>query len=308
MNTNAVHETYRLLPADSVAYDNASNAPGGKNRHVAAYQRWGAAMNTAGWGWRVAVRYHTAGESLPASLCEPYIRRAYRYLQGARDDQMAMTHALKSAPGCSGTRLILQGLLCAKDISLEGIASLLQLDPEVVRLFEALFFSVRDRGDGFRATVMFPETRIGAVIEAEMDYHETDLMLMRAGRDHGWKAVARLAGLAPMQDPDETPQTMLAEVEMTIAANTRILALAGHLNRKESPGFRHGKALLMRPKSETEKQQTDDDKIGLGSFGMKAPVLEHFRRITETETQYRLQLQRARWMRDKDNGSQELPS
>ena len=32
--------------------------------------------------------------------------------------------------------------------------------------------------------------------------------------------------------------------------------------------------------------------IGLGSFGMKAPVLEHFRRITDTETQYRLALQR----------------
>jgi len=32
--------------------------------------------------------------------------------------------------------------------------------------------------------------------------------------------------------------------------------------------------------------------VGLGSFGIKAPVLEHFRRITDTDTQYRLALLR----------------
>jgi hypothetical protein len=41
--------------------------------------------------------------------------------------------------------------------------------PEIVRLFEALFFKVRDRGETFRTGVMFPEARIGAVVEAEMN-------------------------------------------------------------------------------------------------------------------------------------------
>ena len=59
-------------------------------------------------------------------------------------------------------------------------------------------------------------------------------------------------------------------MEKTIAANARMLALAGHLNRKDSPGIRHGKTLMMRPKSEAIRPQTDDDKVGLGSFGMKA--------------------------------------
>jgi hypothetical protein len=48
------------------------------------------------------------------------------------------------------------------------------------------------------------------------------------------------------------------------------------------------------------RQQTDDDKVGLGSFGMRAPVLEHFRRITDTDTQYRLALQRQQLMREQD--------
>jgi hypothetical protein len=57
---------------------------------------------------------------------------------------------------------------------------------------------------------------------------------------------------------------------------------------------------MIRPKPEAVRQQTDDDKVGLGSFGMKAPVLEHFRRITDTDTQYRLALQRQQMMREQD--------
>jgi len=83
---------------------------------------------------------------------------------------------------------------------------------------------------------------------------------------------------------------MLADMERMAAANARILARAGHLNRKESLGIRHGKTLMLRPKPEAARPQTDDDTVGLGSFEMRAPVLEHFRRITDTDTQYRLAL------------------
>jgi hypothetical protein len=244
--------------------------------------------------------HHASAEPLPPSLRDPHLRRAYRYLQGARDEQMTMAHALKASPDCKNMRQVLQGFLCARDISLEGIALQLELDAEVVKLFEALFFNVRERSDGFRAGVMFPETRLGAVVEAEKDFDDFERTLMRAGQDHGWKDVARLAGLRPMEDEGESSETMLVDMERTIAANARMLALAGHLNRKESPEIRHGKTLMMRPKPEAVRQQTDDDKVGLGSFGMRAPVLEHFRRITDTDTQYRMALQRQQLMREQD--------
>lgn len=302
MNTSAVHETFRLLSADSVAY--RCNPPlhgrKPKNPPMAAHLRWADAMNDPQWGWRVAMTHHASREPLPASLRDPNIRRAYRYLQGARDEQMAQTHALKASPECKNMRQVLQGFLCTRDISLEGIALQLELDAEVVRLFAALFFNVRERGDGFRASVLFPETRIGAVVEAEKDFDDLERTLMRVGRERGWKDVARLAGLRPMEDEGESSETMLADMERTIAANARMLALAGHLNRKDSPGIRHGKTLMMRPKPEAVRQQTDDDKVGLGSYGMRAPVLEHFRRITDTDTQYRLALQRQQLMREQD--------
>lgn len=301
MKTTAVHEIFGVLAADSVAYrcNPPVNGRKSKNPPMPAHFRWAEAVNDPQWGWRVAMTHHASGEPLPPSLRDTSVRRAFRYLQGARDDQMAMAHALRTSPNCIPIRRALQGLLCSRDISLEGIASLLELDADVVRLFEALFFNVRERGDAFRASVMFPETRIGAVIEAELDYHENDLMLMRVGRDYGWREVARAAGLISMEDADESSETALADLERTLAANARMLARAGHLNRKDSPGIRHGKSLMMRPKPEAVRQQVDDDKVGLGSFGMKAPVLEHFRRIMDTDTQYRLQLQRQERMREE---------
>jgi hypothetical protein len=66
------------------------------------------------------------------------------------------------------------------------------------------------------------------------------------------------------------------------------------------------KTLMSRPKPEALHPQTDDDKVGLGSFGMKAPVLEHFRRITDVDTQYRLALQRQRLMREQDAQTEKL--
>lgn len=58
-------------------------------------------------------------------------------------------------------------------------------------------------------------------------------------------------------------------------------------------------AVLEPPIAAPEKPQTKDrleelqqtvsaSRLGLGSFGMRAPVLEHFRRITDSDTQYRL--------------------
>ena len=114
------------------------------------------------------------------------------------------------------TRRVLRGLLRAPDISLEGITSLLGLDVDVVRLFEALFFYLRERGDGFPAGVLFPEIRLGAVVEAEKDFDDLERTLMRVGEEGGWREVARLAGPHTMEDAGESSESMLAR--------------AGHLN------------------------------------------------------------------------------
>jgi hypothetical protein len=229
------------------------------------------------------------------------VRRAYHYLQGARDDHMAQALALRNTQNLAKLRFILQGLLCAKDISLESIGTLLEIPADVVRLYEALFFSVRSRGGAYGVSRAFPDSRLGAVMEAEKDFDDVELTLMRLGRDYGWREVARMAGLIPMEETDESSESILADVETTMAANTRMLARAGHLNRPNSSGIRHGKSLMMRAKKESELNQNEvaDDRLGLGSFGMKAAVMDHFRRISQPDVDYQLALQRQQAMRSE---------
>lgn len=300
MNNQALRETVQLLPENSVAYRSLATTL--SEGPITPHARWGEAMSEPQWGWRVAFSHHHAKAPLPASLQDPNIRRAYHFLQGNRDDQMAQALALRNTQNLATLRFILQGLLCAKDISLESIATHLELPVDVVRLYEALFFSVRSRGGAYGVTRAFPHSRLGVVTEAEKGCDEVEQTLMRLGRDYGWREVARFAGLISIEEADESPDTMLADVERTIAANTRMLARAGHLNRPNSAGIRHGKSLMMRAKNESEMNLNEDadSRVGLGSFGMKAAVMDHFRRMSQPDVEYRLALQRQQAMRESE--------
>ncbi len=292
MNTQATYESIRLLPSNSPAY-------GPKPSPLVAHQRWAVALNDPCWAWQIAFGYHQSEEALPPSIRDQNVRRAYRYLQGNRDDQMAVAVGLQTSPEYGGTRAVLKGFLCARDISLEGIALQLGLEAAVVKLFAGLFFNVRNREGNFAINTIFPLTRLGVVIEVERGFDDVAQTLMRVGRDYGWKEVARLAGLLTIEDTDESPETMLTDIEKNMAANARMLARAGHLNRKDSAGIRYGRALMLRAKKEAEIQQASDpdSRVGLGSFGMKASVMEHFRRITDPETQYQQALKRQAGMK-----------
>lgn len=108
MNTRAAYETFRLLPADSVAYRCNPPLHGRKTRNppMPAHLRWGEAMNNREWGWRVAMTHHASFEPLPPSLRDPHIRRAYRYLQGNRDDAMGVVE--RGSPTAGGGWRILR--------------------------------------------------------------------------------------------------------------------------------------------------------------------------------------------------------
>lgn len=304
MNTTAVQESIRLLQANSVAFRPNPPIRGRKstNQPLAAHTRWAEATNDPQWAWRIAQGYHFSQEPLPSSITDQNVRRAYHYLRGARDEQMAIVHGLRTSLEYGRTRSVLQGLLCARDITLEDIAFKLGLDAEVVRLYEGLFFNIRNREGSFALNTIFPLTRLGVVAEAASGDDDMALALMRLGRDYGWREVARLAGLIAIEDTDESAETMLADIEKTMAANARMLARVGHLNRKDSPGISHAKTLMMRVKKEAEMSTNDgpDSRVGLGSFGMKVPLLEHFKRMSETDVQHRLALQRQEAMRELD--------
>jgi hypothetical protein len=299
MNADELRDTIRTLPRNSVAYlYNYQNK--GRDNHTGGMeaQDLAEANMDPQWGWSIALRYQRSDRPLPASLRDPSIRRAYYYLRGMQDQGVASAHAIRYGLRYYTARAALVGFLSARDISIEGIASLLGLEVDVVQLYGDLFFAIRDRIAAHGMTALFPEGRLGAIIEAEKDYHDSERILMRAGRDYGWREVARMTGLAHLEQAGESNERVLEDLDRQVAANARMLARMGHLNRPKSVGIQHGKALQSRKKVEDiRKGLTPDDESGLGSYGMAAPVLEHFRRISDPDIQHRLALERQKQMR-----------
>jgi hypothetical protein len=111
MNQSAVHESVRLLPEDSVAY-RPVNGNKSMVRPLPIARRWAEAVNDPQWGWRIAFGYHQSQEPLPPSFRDQNVRRAYRYLEGSRDDAMAIAYGLRTSQHYGTTRSVLQGF-CA---------------------------------------------------------------------------------------------------------------------------------------------------------------------------------------------------
>ena len=86
------------------------------------------------------------GSTLEADCFKPGLgKHGVRFLGPGSEKCGRFIASIRTSLDAGMMREVLQGLLCARDISLEGIASLLELDLSVVKLYEGLFFDVRNR-------------------------------------------------------------------------------------------------------------------------------------------------------------------
>ena len=86
---------------------------------------------------------------------------------------MGMRQSLPSGPAIrsrlcchDATRPVRQSFLCARDIALEGIASLRELDLDAVKLYGGSFFNARNRDGAFSLNTIFPLARLGGGVDA----------------------------------------------------------------------------------------------------------------------------------------------
>ncbi len=222
---------------------------------------------------------NTGGERLA-------VRRAYFYLRGADDEMMAVTLSLWQ-PELQWTRMTLQGLLCARDVSLDGIAHLLEFPRQVVELFATLFFPVRSRGISFLASLAFPQTRLGAIKEAEAEVDNLELTLMRLGRDYGWQEVARAVGLKGIEH-DNSIDNQVEELERLTFGNALMIGRAGGLNRR-SQGLQYARTLIATRRN-MQTQRDDDSRRGLGGMSMSMAINESFMAIVKPDLDRRMAL------------------
>ena len=249
-----------------------------------------AALNDPVFGWKVAQCFADQRRLVPPSIRIPAIRRANYHLCGQYDQAVAEAEAL-THPSQHLRRVMLKGFLFARDIDPAGIAGYLSVNEETIGLYSDLFFNVRDRLEDrwYISGIVYPETRLGGILEVEKECEISELIFIRVGHEQGWKAVAKLAGLMTLAEDRDADKT-LDELEKQVAGFGTMLAGIGHLHKEKSPGINHAMTLLRARK----QRPVQGDKMPMDrveQMSMRMPLIETFLETTKPDVERRIALQ-----------------
>lgn len=221
MQIPRIHTLLKAVPPHVKLYETQDTAPDANP--LCTRLAW--AETSADFPWTYAAAFAACKTILPAAVTEPAIREAYGYLIGGKcSESLRGALVLRTVPMKLKRGLLEALLLVSPALPLERIGELTCLPVDLVEIYEALFFSVRDRADdvSFLANIAYPNTR---TVEFQKDYltnvDPCDL-LKRAALRGGLDVVMELMGVL-------TSGTTLNDAELARILKTNILAEAAWL-------------------------------------------------------------------------------
>jgi hypothetical protein len=169
--------------------------------------------------------------------------------------------------GMGRTHHILEACYVAEDYDCEKVAYVLGLDPEVVALYESLFFNIRDRIEEHMllASLVYPETRVKDMGESNSPGVDVKGTLLKIGYDHGLDEVLGMAGVRGVTAMGSTT-TLIKDFEQVLMANALTMAKLGYTN-SPNIAINHAKQLLAAAKQGGDSDVQDSDALGAQSIG-----------------------------------------
>jgi len=195
-----------------------------------------------GWTFAQTQAYNDLPIGVVLKNQDTAVWRAYLY---NRDPQKYRDKTLLQAlsfthPTKSKDKALLNALIMTQGATVEHVASTLNIPKNVVAVYEKLFFNVLDRKEDhmFISSIVYPQGRLVEFYDRYTDTETLDMLLMRAGYNHGAKDLLYLAGfhsdVLQKYEGKDTP----ARLESLIMANGLMLAKNGWLN--QGPGSSMG--------------------------------------------------------------------
>lgn len=175
-----------------------------------------------------------------------------------RDPLLKMALALTTTE-MAQQRMTLKALLLAKDATINSVAAMLRMDPDVVRIFEKLFFNVIDRKNdlSYLQSILFPE---GRGVELNPNYlraEHREKLLLRAGRKSGAEEVLYWSGASEDALEILAATKSTSELENTMTGFGLLLARYGGLNQsgRDLPGMSAARQVVAAAKMSGEQSE-----------------------------------------------------
>jgi hypothetical protein len=281
MNRTFITQLLTFLPQDSV-YFNLNGVAGDRPGQLAI------ALNDTKFGWNFLRAIKEDGLEPPLLIENLPLMEADAYLRGGYNEAMDEAVAL-ARPQYTTMRNLLKKLLISGDVTLENIGKWMRLPLEVVRLFDQVFFNVRDRRDepGYIAQLLNPDG-----VRVNPDTNDEELLLLRAGAKYGAREVICLAGIKA----DGTGQLideLHRDFEREILIRARSLVRHGSKEDLASPGMALAKGLAIAEKRiERDQPQRNPIADALGEQYKYNPVMETLNRMTQPAVDRMIELSR----------------
>jgi hypothetical protein len=208
---------------------------------------------------------------LPESIHESEILRAYAYRRfGNPDPNVAAAFALEKESD-KRRRILIRCLLLRPEYSYDTIGKKMGCSVDSVRLYEKLFWPVRDQDELFIASLVFPQTRRCELEEGYAQNETEENLAYRAALRYGMEAVEVLLGFKKNMIMNETTQQMAETLMRDILANAKYLSHLGLLNQ-DSPGWKKTLAVLRLVNSGRARSQEDLPAWQVGGMSTAAAV------------------------------------
>lgn len=236
------HLLSRMFPAGFVPGTAVGRADPEALRFILAFKE-------LAFGWKFAKLCAETGLRLPALYDErdEPIYRAWRYCLSPGDsrDRMIQAAFALTSPHMTGVRTTIEALLCSKDASIDRVCLHVRLSPEVVRLYEVLFFNILDRKDDmlYLKEVVYPDGRFPELLDNYMQTAPMESMLRRAALNNGMDDALFMAGASSkvLDEVDGSSKTLESSL-MTFAT---ILARNGGINQSRNVQALHNARALI---------------------------------------------------------------
>jgi len=221
------------------------------------------AWNDPRFGWNFATSFIGSSRHIgDCGIYEIWIWRAYHHAAGLVCDEVIEAALAIDQSHCRIKANILKAVLVDFRLDWPEMARIAQVEEEVLRAYEALFFNVRGRDKTYVNFIVYPD---GILSEMREDYIITEdigNLMMRASYSYGIHEALELARIRTSEKTMDI-QEACEEFKYRVLKRAELLVKLGGLNHK-CPAIDLALQLIL---IEKKKRQRPEASVGIEAGG-----------------------------------------